>query len=46
MEMFVNDGEQAASFILYTPINAEAISFYCEGSSVIDIEKYDLLKGE
>jgi beta-fructofuranosidase len=46
MEMFVNDGEQAASFVLYAPENAESISFYCEGSSVIDIEKYDLLKGE
>jgi beta-fructofuranosidase len=44
MEMFVNDGEQAASFVLYAPVNAEAISFSCEGSSVIDIEKYDLLK--
>ena len=42
MEMFVNDGEQAASFVLYAPENAESISFYCEGSSVIDIEKYDL----
>ena len=46
MEMFVNDGEQAASFVLYAPENAESISFYCEGSSVIDIEKYDLLKEE
>ena len=42
MELFVNDGEQAASFVLYTPIEASAVSFSSDGSVLIDVEKYDL----
>ena len=42
LELFVNDGEQAASFVLYTPISADSISFSCEGTAMIDVEKYDL----
>ena len=43
LELFVNDGEQAASFVLYTPISADSISFSCDdGAAVIDVEKYDL----
>jgi beta-fructofuranosidase len=43
MELFLNDGEQAASFILYTPQEASSISFRAEGMAVIDVEKYDLV---
>lgn len=42
LELFVNDGEQAASFVLYTPISADSISFSCDGAAIIDVEKYDL----
>ena len=42
MELFVNDGEQAASFVLYTPQDANAVSFSSDGSVLVDVEKYDL----
>lgn len=42
LELFVNDGEQAASFTLYTPQEADGVSFAAEGSAVIDVEKYSL----
>ena len=42
LEVFVNDGEQAASFVLYTPVSADSISFSCDGAAIIDVEKYDL----
>ena len=42
LELFVNDGEQAASFVLYTPITADSISFSCDGAAIIDVEKYEL----
>ena len=42
LELFVNDGEQAASFVLYTPASADSISFSCDGAAIIDVEKYDL----
>ena len=43
LELFVNDGEQAASCVLYTPEDAGAISFSSDGSVLVDVEKYDLL---
>ena len=43
LELFVNDGEQAASFVLYTPVSANSISFSCEGAAIIDVEKYELV---
>ncbi len=42
LELFVNDGEQAASFVLYTPATADSIAFSCDGTAMIDVEKYDL----
>jgi beta-fructofuranosidase len=42
LEVFVNDGEQAASFVLYTPPTASAVSFSSDGSVLVDVEKYDL----
>ena len=43
LELFVNDGEQAASFVLYTPIEATSISFSSDGSVLVDVDKYELL---
>ncbi|MBR0160897.1 MAG: GH32 C-terminal domain-containing protein [Oscillospiraceae bacterium] len=45
LELFINDGERAASFVLYTPLEGSAISFASDGSVLIDIEKYELLFG-
>ena len=42
VEVFVNDGEQAASTVIYTRQEAEAISFEAGGSVLMDVEKYDL----
>ena len=43
MELFVNDGEQAATAVIYTDVSADAISFESMGSVIMDVEKYDLL---
>ena len=43
VEVFVNDGEQAASAVIYPRQSAEAITFEAGGSAVIDVEKYDLV---
>ena len=42
LEIFVNDGEQAASSVIYTPLDAKSISFSCDGTVLMDVEKYDL----
>lgn len=42
VELFVNDGQQAASMIIYTSLDAKSISFSCDGTVLMDIEKYDL----
>lgn len=42
LEVFVNDGEQAASSVIYTPLDAKSISFSCDGTVLVDVEKYDL----
>ena len=46
LELFVNDGEQAASFVLYTDEAADVISFEADGEVRMDVEKYDLIFGE
>ncbi len=43
MELFVNDGEQAATAVIYTDVTADAISFESMGSVIMDVEKYDLI---
>ena len=43
LELFINDGEQAASFVIYTPEEAGAISFSSDGTVLLDVEKYELL---
>ena len=42
VELFVNDGEQAATSVIYTPLDAKSISFSCDGTVLVDMEKYDL----
>lgn len=42
LEVFVNDGEQAASAVIYTRQEADAISFEAGGTVLMDVEKYDL----
>ena len=45
LELFVNDGEQAASLLLHTPQSADCISFEAQGGTVfMDVEKYGLAK--
>ncbi|MCR4952364.1 MAG: glycoside hydrolase family 32 protein [Solobacterium sp.] len=42
VEVFINDGEQAMSYVIYTDQTADGISFISFGDAVIDVEKYDL----
>ena len=42
LELFVNDGEEAASYEIFSPEKADAISFEAEGEAVIDAEQYTL----
>ncbi|MDE7257944.1 MAG: GH32 C-terminal domain-containing protein, partial [Lachnospiraceae bacterium] len=41
-EVFVNDGEQVLTAIVYTEQEANGISFYAEGTVHMDLVKYDL----
>ena len=43
LELFVNDGEQSATTVVYTDVSADAISFEADGSVIMDVEKYDLI---
>lgn len=42
-EVFVNDGEQALSMTLYTPMTANGISFESRGTALMDVEKFEIL---
>lgn len=42
IELFFNDGAAAATAMIYTPQEHDAISFEAEGSALIDVAKYDL----
>ncbi len=41
-EIFFNDGEQAATFLLYTDVSADGICFTSEGAVELDVEQYTL----
>ena len=43
LEVFVNDGEQAASAVIYTSQEADAITFEAGSTALMDVEKYDLV---
>jgi len=42
VEVFINDGEQVMTAIMYTELAAEGISFFADGLVDIDVVKYDL----
>ena len=42
VEIFVNDGEQAASSVIYTRQEADGITFEAGGRALIDAETYEL----
>ena len=42
MELFVNDGEQAASFLIFSPEEADGVSFESGAGAVIDVEQFTL----
>ena len=44
VEAFINDGEQAMSFTIYTDQKAEGISFFADGFVKMNIVKYDLIE--
>ena len=39
-ELFINDGEQVMSAVIYTDRHAEDITFYVKGTAVMNIAKY------
>ena len=41
-ELFVGDGQQAASMVLYPPENADGITLRADAAVQVSIEKYDL----
>lgn len=43
VEVFVNDGEQTMSAVLYTDQAADGISFIADGTVNLDVVKYDLV---
>lgn len=45
VEIFINGGEQVMSACIYTPQEADAISFEVCGRAVMDVEKYEIVIG-
>ena len=43
IELFANDGEQAASYVFYTGMEADGIRFRSVGGVKMDIEKYKIV---
>jgi len=41
-EIFINDGRQVMSAAMYTPLEADGISFYADGEASMDIVKYEI----
>lgn len=42
-EIFVSGGEYTLSSVMETPAEAQGISFYAEGSAILDVEKYEIV---
>ena len=42
MEIFVNDGEQVMTSLIYTLVDASEISFASNGKTYLDVTKYDI----
>ena len=45
-EIFVNDGSQVLSTTFYTPLDADEISFVCDGYALTNIKKYEIILEE
>lgn len=43
-ELFLNNGEQTATFLIYTPQEADGIHFHSSGRVLMDVKKFDLLR--
>ncbi len=43
VEVFINDGEQVMSACLYTPQEADGITFESDGAVLLDVEKYEIV---
>lgn len=41
-EIFINDGEQVLSTTYYTPTEADGIHFECDGTAVVNLQKYEI----
>lgn len=41
-ELFINDGQQVMSACLYTPQEADGISFEADAAVILDVEKYEI----
>ena len=44
MEVFVNDGEQVMTATMYTPKEADGISFLADGAVCMDVVNYELIE--
>ncbi|MCC8101870.1 MAG: GH32 C-terminal domain-containing protein [Clostridiales bacterium] len=42
VEVLVNDGEQALTAAIFTPLSADGISFEVDGRAELEVEKYEL----
>lgn len=42
-EVFINDGEQVMTMVMYTDLAAEGICFFADGMVNMDVVKYDLV---
>ena len=42
-EVFINDGEQVMTMVMYTDLAAEGICFFADGTVNMDVVKYDLV---
>ena len=43
VEIFVNDGEQAMTSLIYTPISATKMTFTSDGKACVDVKKYEIV---
>ena len=41
-ELFINDGEQTASVVIPTPLEANEIIFTSDEAATVNIEKYEI----
>ncbi|MDF2871916.1 MAG: sucrose-6-phosphate hydrolase [Anaerocolumna sp.] len=42
VEVFINDGQQVLSMLIFTDIEADGIEFVSEGCAVVDIERHEI----